>query len=38
MHVGLLLGFIVSKVGITIDPLKVQAITELPPPHNLRQL
>jgi hypothetical protein len=36
--VGCLLGFIVSQHGITVDPLKVQAITEIPPPWNLRQL
>jgi hypothetical protein len=35
---GCLLYFIVSQSGITIDPLKVQAITEIPPPRNLRQL
>jgi hypothetical protein len=35
---GHLLGFIVSQSGITMDPLKVQAITEIPPPWNLRQL
>jgi hypothetical protein len=35
---GRLLGFIVSQRGITVDPLKVQAITEIPPPRNLRQL
>jgi hypothetical protein len=35
---GRLLGFIVSQSGITIDPLKVQAITNIPPPWNLRQL
>jgi hypothetical protein len=35
---GHLLGFIVSQCGITIDPLKVQAITEIPPPWNLCQL
>jgi hypothetical protein len=35
---GCLLGFIVSQSGITVDPLKVQAITEIPPPQNLRQL
>jgi hypothetical protein len=35
---GRLLGFIVSQSGITVDPLKVQAITEIPPPRNLRQL
>jgi hypothetical protein len=36
--VGRLLGFIISQRGITVDPLKVQAITEIPPPQNLRQL
>jgi hypothetical protein len=35
---GRLLGFIVSQNGITVDPLKVKAITEIPPPRNLRQL
>jgi hypothetical protein len=35
---GRLLGFIVSQNGITVDPLKVQAITKIPPPRNLRQL
>jgi hypothetical protein len=35
---GRLLGFIVSQSDITVDPLKVQAITEIPPPRNLRQL
>jgi hypothetical protein len=35
---GCLLGFIVSQSGITMDPLKVKAITEIPPPRNLRQL
>jgi hypothetical protein len=29
---GCLLGFIISQSGITVDPLKVQAITEIPPP------
>jgi hypothetical protein len=33
-----LLGFIISQRGITMDPLKVYAITEIPPPWNLRQL
>jgi hypothetical protein len=36
--VGCLLDFIVSQRGITVDPLKFQAITEIPPPWNLRQL
>ena len=35
---GHLLGFIVSKDGITLDPLKVQTILELPIPCTLRQL
>jgi hypothetical protein len=29
---GRLLRFIVSQCGITVDPLKVQDITEIPPP------
>jgi hypothetical protein len=36
--VGHLLSFIVSQSSITMDPLKVQAITEILPPRNLRQL
>jgi hypothetical protein len=35
---GNLLGFIISQNGIIMDPLKVQAITKIPPPWNLRQL
>jgi hypothetical protein len=35
---GCLLGFIVSQHDITVDPLKVQAITKIPPPRNLCQL
>jgi hypothetical protein len=35
---GRLLSFTVSQSGITVDPLKIQAITEIPPPQNLRQL
>jgi hypothetical protein len=35
---GRLLGFIVSQSSITVDPHKVQAIIEIPPPRNLRQL
>jgi hypothetical protein len=35
---GCLLGFIVSQSGITVDPLKVKAIIEIPPPRNIRQL
>jgi hypothetical protein len=33
-----LLGFIVSHQGIRVDPLKVEAILNLPPPSSLRQL
>ena len=32
------MGHIVSKEGLTIDPKKVKAIVELPPPKNLKQL
>jgi hypothetical protein len=35
---GCLLGFIISQRNITIDPLKVQAITKITPPSNLCQL
>jgi hypothetical protein len=33
-----LLGFIVFQSGIIMDSLKVQAIIEITPPRNLRQL
>lgn len=33
-----LLGFVVSKDGIRLDPCKVQAIINLPPPSNLLQI
>jgi hypothetical protein len=33
-----LLGFIVSRQGIRVDPLKVKVILNLPPPSSLRQL
>ena len=35
---GHFLGFLVSKEGIRIDPLKVQAILDLPMPSNLLQI
>jgi len=35
---GKLLGFIVSKRGIEIDPNKAKAIAEMPPPKNVREL
>ena len=35
---GKLLGFIVSKRGIEINPKKVKAILDMPPPQTLRQL
>ena len=35
---GRLLGFVVSRDGIRLDPLKVHTILDLPPPSNLLQL
>src|SRR5262249_49604435 len=35
---GKLLGFIVNKRGIEIDPNKAKAISEMPPPKNIKQL
>jgi hypothetical protein len=35
---GRLLGFLVSKHGIIVDPMKVETIHRLPPPHNIRKL
>ena len=35
---GQLLGFIVANDGICMDPLKVEAITNLPPPRTILQL
>jgi hypothetical protein len=35
---GRLLGFIVSRHGIQVDPIKVEAILNLPPPSSLHQL
>ena len=38
VKVGHLLGFIVSKEGVRVDPLKVEAILQLSPPRNIRHL
>jgi len=35
---GKFLGFIVRKEGIEIDPDKVKAVIQMPPPRNLREL
>jgi hypothetical protein len=35
---GRLLGFIVLTTGIMVDPLKVEAIVQLPPPRTILQL
>jgi hypothetical protein len=35
---GRLLGFIVANDGIRVDPLKVKATMNLPPPHTILQL
>ena len=35
---GKLLGFIVSRHGIEINPHKVKAIMDMPPPKTLKQL
>ena len=33
-----LLGYMVSRRGIEVDPLKVKAIVDIPPPTTLKQL
>ena len=38
IEMGCLLGFVVSKADIHVDPSKVEAIVKLPPPSSLRQL
>ncbi|XP_020081405.1 uncharacterized protein LOC109705053 [Ananas comosus] len=38
VYSGKFLGFIVRHRGIEIDPAKIKAIMELPPPKNLKQL
>ena len=35
---GKLLGYIVSAKGIEVDPEKVQAIMDMPPPRNISQM
>ncbi|PKI73154.1 hypothetical protein CRG98_006441 [Punica granatum] len=35
---GKLLGFVVSERGIEVDPDKVKAIKELPPPSSVREV
>jgi hypothetical protein len=35
---GRLLGFIISTLGIMVDPLKVEAIIQFPPPRTILQL
>ena len=38
IETGRLLGFVVSKYGIQIDPLKISTILDLPAPTNLLEL
>ena len=33
---GKLVGYIISEKGIEVDLEKVQAIMEMPPPHNIK--
>lgn len=35
---GKLLGYIISAKGIEVDPKKVQAIMEMPPPHSIKKM
>ena len=35
---GRIIGFIVSNKGIQVDPLKVEAIINIAPPHSIRKL
>jgi len=37
IELGRLLGFVVSKYGVRVDPLKYKSILALPPPNNLTQ-
>ncbi|XP_028081100.1 uncharacterized protein LOC114282592 [Camellia sinensis] len=38
VSLGKFLGFVVRNKGIEIDPTKIKAIAEMPPPRNLRKL
>ena len=38
IKLGKLLGYIVSRRGIKVDPTKVKAIMDMPPPTTLKQL
>jgi hypothetical protein len=38
VKLGRILYFIVSKIGIMVDPLKVEAIVQFPPPCKIHQL
>ena len=38
VKLGIFLRFIVSSRGIQVDPLKVEAIVNLPPPHSIRKI
>jgi hypothetical protein len=35
---GILLGYIVCKQGLLVDPAKIAVIVKLPPPKSVRQL
>ena len=38
IEIGCLLGFVVLKADLHVNPSKVEAIVKLPPPSTLRQL
>ena len=38
VQLGHLLGFIIASDGINVDPLKIEAIVNFPPPHTVLQL
>jgi hypothetical protein len=35
---GILLGHVISKDGISIDPERTKAIMQIPPPHNKKSM